>query len=106
MTEEEVRKVVQMTVKAMKREGMTRKFSDVMYRDAARMLYSHFNEEYNERVAKVLNEVKTDPYYCIIPMYYGKRMTHEQISEKMSVEVSTITRNKKRLCIDICRLLD
>lgn len=106
MTEEEIKKIVRMTVKAMKKEGMTKNFSEVMYREMARRLYSHFNEEYSDEVAKALNEVQKDMYFSIIPLYYGKRMTHEQIAEKMSVEVSTITRNKKRLCIEIYRLMD
>lgn len=106
MTRDEIEEIVQLTVKTLKREGMTKTFSEIMYRDTARLLYNHFNDEYSEKVAKALNSVKTDMYYPIIPMYYGKRMTHEQIAEKMSVEVSTITRNKKRLCIEICRYLN
>lgn len=106
MTEEEIKKVVAMTVKAMKKEGMTKEINEVMFEEMSKRLYYHFNEGYSEDIAKVLNEIKTDYYYSIIPMYYGKRMTHEAIAEKMNVEVSTITRNKKRLCIEIYRLLD
>lgn len=106
MTEEEIRRIVTMTVKAMKREGMLRNANDVMYGEMARRLHGHFNEEYSEKVAKALNEIKTDMYYSIIPLYYGKRMTHEDIAEAMNVEVSTITRNKKRLCIELYKLMD
>ena len=101
MTEEEERKVVEMTVRAMKKEGMTKDFQEVTYKEMARKLHSHYSDEYSEKVARAVEGVKTDPYYAIIPMYYGKKMTHEQIAEEMSVEVSTITRNKKRLCIEI-----
>ena len=106
MTKEEIREVVEMTVKAMKKQGMTKIYGEIMYREMARKLYGHFNDEYSEKVARAMEEIKTDPYYSIIPMYYGKRMTHEQIAEKMSVEVSTITRNKKRLCIEIYLHMD
>lgn len=106
MTKEEIERIVKMTVKEMKREGMTKNFNEVMYHEACRKLHSHFNEEYSEEVARALEELKTDLYFQIIPMYFGKRMTHEQIAEKMSVEVSTITRNKKRLCIEMHRLCD
>lgn len=106
MTDEEIKKVVRMTVKAMKKEGMTKEFSDVMFEEMSKKLFYHFNEGYSEDIAKALNDIKTDIYYSIIPMYYGKRMTHETIAEKMGVEVSTITRNKKRLCIEIYRMLD
>jgi len=105
MTEDEIKKIVSLTVKAMKKEGMTKEFSEVMYEEMSKRLFYHFNEGYSEDIARVLNEVKTDVYYSIIPMYYGKRMTHEAIAERMNVEVSTITRNKKRLCIEIYRLL-
>lgn len=106
MTDEEIKKIVTMTVKAMKKEGMTKEINEVMFEEMSKRLFYHFNEGYSEDIAKVLNEIKTDYYYSIIPMYYGKRMTHEAIAEKMNVEVSTITRNKKRLCIEIYRLLD
>ena len=106
MTEEEIKKIVKMTVKELKREGMAKEIDDVMFEDMSKRLYYHFNEGYSEEVARVLERIKTDFYYSIIPMYYGKRMTHEAIAEKLNVEVSTITRNKKRLCIDIYRLLE
>ena len=101
MTKEEIREIVEMTVKTMKKEGMTKDFREMVYREMSRMLHGHFNDEYSEKVARAMEDVKTDPYYVIIPMYYGKRMTHEQIAEKLAVEVSTITRNKKRLCAEI-----
>ena len=106
MTKEEVRDIVEMTVKAMKKEGMTKNFNEIIYKDMARKLNAHYNDEYSDKVAKAMDEVKTDQYFSIIPMYYGKRMTHEQIAEKMMVEVSTITRNKKRLCVEIAQHMD
>ena len=106
MTKKEIESVVRLTVKSLKKEGMMKSLRDVIYRDTCRKLYSHFNEMYSEEVAKALNDVKTDLYFSIIPLYFSKRMTHEQIAEQMSVEVSTITRNKKRLCIEIGSLMD
>lgn len=101
MTKEEIKEIVELTVKAIKREGMTKDFKEIIYRETSGMLREHFNNQYSEKVARAMDELKTDPYYMIIPMYYGKRMTHEQIAEKLAVEVSTITRNKKRLCAEI-----
>ena len=106
MTEDEVKQIVKLTVKELKKEGMVKELDDVMFEDMSKRLFYHFNEGYSEDVARVLNEIKTDFYYSIIPMYFGKRMTHEAIAEKLNVEVSTITRNKKRLCIEIYRLLE
>lgn len=106
MTEDEVKRIVALTVRQMKKEGMVKEINEIMFEEISKRLCYHFNEGYSEEIAKVLNEIKTDSYYTIIPLYFGKRMTHEQIAEKMGVDVTTITRNKKRLCIEIYRLLD
>lgn len=106
LTEEEIRQVVSLTVKELMKEGMTKEFDDVIFEETKRLLSYHFNEKYSEDVARVLNDIKTDEYYPIIPLHYGKGLTHEAIAEKMGREVSTITRNKKRLCKEIYKLLN
>jgi len=45
----------------------------------------------------VLDSLKDDSYYEIIPMKYFERKTREEIAEHFDVDVKTISRNKNRL---------
>ena len=42
-----------------------------------------------------------DPYFRIIPLYYGEGKKISEIAEILCVDDSTIARNKKRLCLEI-----
>ena len=75
------------------------------YREATALLRKYFKEgQKNEAVAKALKSIENDPYYKILPMYFGYGYTIEEIAEEYGVEVSTISRNKKRLSIKLYEL--
>lgn len=48
-------------------------------------------------VRNALKHIRNDKYYNIIELYYFKRMTIEEVAEKMDCSVGTISMNKKRL---------
>lgn len=48
-------------------------------------------------VDNTLKLIKDDKYYDVIPLKYWEGKTHEEISEIMNKEISTITKNKNRL---------
>lgn len=53
-----------------------------------------------KRVAQVdvaLEQIRDDPFYAIIPLYYFEKETRENISEYFNVSEKTVTRNRKRL---------
>ena len=60
MTEDEVKQIIKLTVKEMKKEGMIKELDDVMFEEMSKRLFYHYNEGYSEEVARVLNEIKTD----------------------------------------------
>lgn len=53
-----------------------------------------------KRVAQVdvaLEQIRDDPFYEIIPLYYFEKETRENIAEYFNVSEKTVTRNRKRL---------
>ena len=50
--------------------------------------------------------MKDDDYFDIIPLYYFTGNTIEHIASGYDVDISTITRNKKRLCYEIYMILE
>ena len=97
-----IKEIVRETIKELKRSGMLKNVSDMAYSEATALLRSYYKKgENNKAVAKALKEIEHDTYYKIIPLYFRYGYTVEEISEVFDVEPSTITRNKKRLCLTI-----
>ena len=106
MTDEEVLKyinaTVERTVAALKRSGMIKNADDMKYADISYMLVDYYqNGQAVPKVEKALNAVKGDAYFEIIPLYFGDGLKMDEIAKQMNVDVSTIVRNKKRLCLQI-----
>ena len=103
-TEELIKKVVRQTVDELKRAGMLRDDTSEKYREASKILKRYYkaNEEpgFMKAVGNTLSILTEDQYYSILPLYYCHGYTNESIAELLNVEVSTVTRNKKRLCIE------
>ena len=55
------------------------------------------NEKEIKEIDSALNEVKKDPYFEVIPMYYFERKTAELIAIKCSCNETTLWRNRKAL---------
>lgn len=51
----------------------------------------------NEALKKLKEKLNDDKYFYIIDMYYFKKMTIEEIAEKLKCSSSTISENKKKL---------
>lgn len=49
------------------------------------------------KVEKALDEIKDDPYYDIIQMFYFENETRESIALTLDITVRTVARNKRRL---------
>ena len=102
MTEEEVRMVVRITIEELKRGGLLKGFSDIAYTEAASLIQAFYEDgETDPVIRKAIEDLKEDQYIKIIPLYFSYGYTIEKIAELFKVEISTITRNKKRLCLAI-----
>lgn len=93
---------IQKTIAEYKRSGMLRDSRDVSYADACEVLADYYTTgKKDARITYAIQGQRFDPYFLIIPMFYEEGKTIEFIAEKMGVDISTIVRNKKRLCLAI-----
>lgn len=110
MTDEEVRKIVDMTVNTMvlklKMTGLMTNDRKTAYQKTEELLrnYNTFkksDQTYSikliEKIDAALDDIKNDIYFDIIPMTYFKGMTREDVAEHFKTTERTISRNKGRL---------
>lgn len=75
--------------------------------DKKEQLIELFNqyEEVIQMVDLGLEEIKNDPYYPVIDLYYFKKYRWEDIEEELDIDNSQIYRNRKRLITELsCNL--
>lgn len=95
---------IEKAIKEFKKQGILRDASEVAYSEISRELTNYYSVDFGEyylEIKKALEDLRLDPYIDIIPLYYSEKRTIENIAEVLGVDVSTIVRNKKRLCLDI-----
>ena len=107
MTDEELRNYIDESVAdAIRRladDGLIKKQSDIKYAQVAKRLYEFYQSDalVDDTMFQAINEISDDTYFRIIPLYYEKQMTIENLAVDFGVDISTIVRNKKRLCLRI-----
>lgn len=106
MTDREILKyidyAIEKAVSEFKKSGVLKNNDDLIYSDVSYMLNAYYhNGQVIPKIEQALESVSSDNYFRIIPEYYKDGKTIEKIAERMGVDVSTITRNKKRLCLEI-----
>jgi hypothetical protein len=106
MKDEEVIQLIKITVRESieeyKKSGLLKESENAVYSDATDMISEYFkNGKKDTRITYAIQGQRFDPYFRIIPMYFEEGKTIEKISEELSVDISTIVRNKKRLCLAI-----
>ena len=95
-----VQEIVAETIRQLKKDGLLRDPAAVAYREAGSILRKYYkNGEDDPAVKKAVDRLRDDPYFKIIPLYYGYHYTIEDLAEVYEVEISTISRNKKRLSL-------
>lgn len=110
MTEAEVLKYIDVAVEkivaALRSAGALRDADDMNYANISYVLSDYYNNgEGVAKITKALESIKYDEYFEVIPMYYGDGMKIDDIAKHMDKDVSTIVRNKKRLCLQIYTML-
>ncbi|MBR2561436.1 MAG: hypothetical protein IKF16_01375 [Lachnospiraceae bacterium] len=105
MNRDEIRDVVVETVKELRNSGLLRRQDDVAYAEMAVRLYEYYKApDRDEKMGEALRKIHGDYYFRILPDFYWDQKTIEQIAASFDCEVSTITRNKKRLCLHLARI--
>lgn len=102
----QIGEIIRDTVKEMRQNGLLKRSDDVAYSEVASRLYEYYrNPERDPEVAAALERIREDYYAEIIPAYYKDKTSLDWLAEKYGCELSTITRNKKRICLKIYQLL-
>lgn len=101
MNKDEVQEIVKETVKELRREGLIHDEFKQIARSTGQKLKDYYTGKPDERLAEALDRLRNDMYFDIIPMYYHNRYTLENISERLYTDISTVSRNKKRLLIEL-----
>lgn len=96
---------VKETIQELRRNGLLKRSDDVAYAEISERLFEYYrNPARDEAMKTALEKIKVDYYYNIIPQYYRNKMTIDWIAEDYHCEISTIARNKKRLCLRLYNL--
>lgn len=106
MAEEEIRQLIEQTVRQsvleFKRAGLLKDPDNAAYTDASEMLSRYYNSDKTDSaLTYAIQRLRFDPYFKIIPMFFEQKKTVEDIAEELGVDMRTVYRNKKRLCVAI-----
>lgn len=106
MNDADVKKIVKATIRELRKDGLLKDWRAQAYQDIGERLYRYYGGAEDAELEAALDDLRSDYYFRVIPLYYGERKTIEALAEQMHVEVSTIVRNKRRLCMMIYGALD
>lgn len=98
-----IRKIVRETIAELKQTKMLRRADDVAYSEISSKLFEYYKGGTDDEtlISTILRGLEKDEYFSILPMYYQQHITIDRIAELFDCEISTITRNKKRLCLAV-----
>ena len=110
MTENQIKKIIESTVletiERCKREGIIKASDENVYREASDLLKEYYQSgEKDASVKYALQALRFEPYFKIIELFYKNDETLENIADIMEVDISTIVRNKKKLCLKVMQAL-
>lgn len=106
MTDKEVKEYIDLAIKRSineyKKSGLLKQADNAAYDDISQILRSYYSNGCTEAsITYAIQGLRFDPYYRIIPLYYGNGKKVEEIAEVLGVDISTVVRNKKRLCLEL-----
>lgn len=100
--EDIIHTTVKQTIRELVQEEYIKDSSDIMYSESSKLLFNYFkNGSRDIKITKALEDFKHDSYLDVLYLYFQDHCTIENIAELLNVDVSTIVRNKKRLCLEI-----
>lgn len=106
MDKEMIREIVKETIMELHKSGLLKSIDEIAYTEVSSILKAYYDgRESDDTIREALKGIENDQYFKIIPLYFNYDYTIEKIAETLNVEISTIVRNKKRLCISIYNLI-
>lgn len=101
--ESDVKRIVQITIQELKRQELLLDAERAAYKEISERLqrfYAPYAVE-DKELSEAIEQLKDDKYRHILIMFYRDGYTVEEIAERLNVDVRTVSRNKKRLCLEI-----
>ena len=92
-----VRQTVRETLQQLKKEGMLKSADDILYKEMTQRLFDYYRDGSDPALGEAIDKLKKDDYFDIIPRYFSRMMSIEDLAGAYGCERSTIWRNKKRL---------
>ena len=101
MTDADIKRVVNATIDSMLRKNMLRYNDNMILSSVGDILTRYYDDDIKDITIKdTLEKLSEHTYSDILTMYYRDHMTLEVIGEKYNVDVSTVRRNKRKLCLE------
>ena len=106
-----VKLTVHETVAELRKSGFLTSPDKMAYKVAAQKIQDYFaaikaGEPGDKDIRTAINQsISRDEYKNVLKLYYYDGKTIEQIAEVYDCDPCTITRNKKRLCLEVQRKL-
>lgn len=103
MTDADVKRIVQLTILELKQQELLQDVESAAYKEISERLTRFFTPSaaQDDDLAEAFDQLKDDKYRHILWMFYRDGYTVEEIAERLNVDVRTVSRNKKRLCLEI-----
>lgn len=106
LDETEVKRIVALTIYELQQRNILQGFEIAAYKEISNRLHSFFNLDVpDDDLQSALDKLKRDKYFHVLWMFYRDGYTVEEIAERLNVDVRTVSRNKKRLCLQIYETL-
>ena len=100
--EAEVKRIVRITISELRTQELLQDVERAAYKEISERLVKFFSlDAQDDDLSSVLEQIKSDKYRHILWMFYRDGYTVEEIAERIGVDVRTVSRNKKRLCLAI-----
>ena len=101
MTKQEIQSIVRETIAELRKQRLMQDDFKQALQLTGQRLSDYYRGKADTELTEVLDRLRNDIYFNIIPMYYRNGNTLELIAHIMHTDTSTISRNKKRLCLEI-----
>lgn len=101
MTETEIKTVVKATIAELRHQGLLKDDIQQAYQAVAQRLKMYYEGKSDPKLAEALDKLRNDVYFEVLTMYYRDGLKVEQIADIMIANAGTISRNKRRLCLEI-----
>lgn len=101
MTEKDIKTIVRATITELRQQGLLQENVKLCLQVTGQRLKEYYKGKTDTQLAEVLDRLRNDVYFEILPKYYKDGDTYETIAHDIHTSVSNVYHHKRRLCIEI-----